>query len=148
MIRNATAFALVFLAMASGILGCGRTGRQKVETVEVSGTVRLDGQPLEGAKINFLGKEYAGLATTDASGHYALEAQPGENTVYLEKFTGGSPEYDETMVGSVPDVPGGRSAAGAPKQVIPKKYSDPLESELKFTVPEGGSSDANFDLTN
>lgn len=132
--------ALVLLVLTPLLFGCGPSGRPKVETAPVSGTIQLDGQPLSGAEVNFLTDEYAGVATTDASGNYELEAQPGENVIYVVKYDSSDPEYDETMVGG--DQPG-----GDPKQTLPKKFSDPEASELRFTVPDTGSSEANFDLT-
>lgn len=118
--------------------GCGRSGRPRIETVAVSGTVQLDGQPLEGAEVNFLTAEYAGIATTDASGKYRMTAQPGENKVYIRKYEG---DYDPTMTGS--DTGGG----GGPKQLVPAKYSDPDKTELKFTVPDDDVDNADFQLT-
>lgn len=135
---------LVVLAIVTLVAGCGRGRRTTVEVFKVSGTVKLDGQPLGDAEVNFLGQEYAGVAKTGPDGSYELEAQAGENTVYIRKFEGVGPGFDATMLDSRSDTPGG---AGGPKQVVPAKYSDPGASELRFTVPEDGSNEANFDLT-
>ncbi len=126
------------IACISLLVGCGPSGRPKIETAPVSGSVQVDGKPLANAKVNFLTKEYAGIAETDASGNFQMEAQPGENTVYIVKYT--DPNFDETMIGGS-DTPG-----SAPKQLLPEKFSDAAKSELKFTVPDSGSTDANFDL--
>lgn len=123
------------------IMGCGPGSRPEIETAPVSGTVQLDGQPLGDAQVNFLTDDYAGVATTDASGKYELEAQPGENIVYVVKYDSADPDFDETMAGGA-DQPG-----AGPKQLLPEKFSDPEASELRFTVPDAGSNDANFDLT-
>lgn len=120
------------------LVGCGPSGRPKIQTAPVSGTVQVDGKPLANAKVNFLTKEYAGIAETDANGNFQMEAQPGENTVYIVKYS--DPNFDETMIGGS-DTPG-----SAPKQVLPEKFSDAAKSELRFTVPDGGSTEANFDL--
>jgi len=135
---------LVLLAIVTLAVGCGRGRRTKVEVVKVSGVVKLDGQTLADAEVNFLGQEYAGVAKSGPDGRYELEAQPGENTVYIRKFEGVGPDFDATMMDSRSDQPGG---PGGPKQVVPKKYSDPGASELRFTVPDDGSNEANFDLT-
>lgn len=92
--------------------------------------------------MNFSAAEYAGIATADASGKFELEAQPGENTVYIRKYEGISGSFDETML-SEGDAAGG----GGPKQLVPPKYSDPAKTELKFSVPEDGTDSASFDLT-
>ncbi len=133
---------LIVGAVACSIMGCGPAGRPTIPTVAVSGTVTMAGKPLEGAEVNFMTAEYAGVATTDASGHYAMEAQAGENTVYVSKYDMKDldPDFDATMVGEG-DMPG-----DGPKQLVPKKYSDPDETELKFTVPDEGTEAADFDL--
>jgi hypothetical protein len=141
MIRAPIIQMLIFVVYASAIIGCGPSRRPTIPTVSVSGTVKVDGQPLDGADVNFLGPEYAGVATTDASGQYSLEAQTGENTVYIVKYVGVDPDFDETMV-DTSDMPG-----VGPKQLLPKKYSDADETELRFNVPEEGATDANFDVT-
>jgi hypothetical protein len=138
--RSALMF-VVFVLTAVVTSGCG--GGSKVETAKVSGTVQLDGKPLDGAEVNFVAEEYAGIATTDSSGNFELEAQPGENTVFISKYEGADPSFDETMI-SESDTGG---PAEGPKQMVPEKYSDASKTELKFTVPDDGSTDANFDLS-
>jgi len=124
-------------------LGCAPQGRTKVKTAKVSGTVTLDGNALVGAQVNFNGQEFAGIATTDSAGHYEMEAQPGENKVFIVKYEGmDDPDFDPTEVGA-----GDAGGGGGPKQLVPEKYSDEAKSELKFTVPDDGADDANFDLT-
>lgn len=135
---------MVWAAVASILVlvaGCTKSGRPQVKTVTVSGTVQLDGKPLEGAEVNFLTNDYAGIATTGPDGKYEMTAQAGENKVYIVKYDG---EYDPTM--TQPDTPGAAGAAG-PKQLIPPKFSDPGKSELKFTVPDKGADNADFQLT-
>jgi hypothetical protein len=123
------------------VAGCNKSGRPQVKTVTVSGTVQLDGKPLDGAEVNFVTDEYAGIATTGSDGRYEMTAQAGENKVYIVKYDG---EYDPTATQS--DMPGSGGAAG-PKQLIPPKFSDPQKSELKFTVPDKGADNADFQLT-
>ncbi len=136
--------ALVVLLIAGMIAaGCGRSGRPRVKTAKVSGTVKLDGSPLEGAQVNFVAQSYAGVATTDSSGRYELDAEPGENTVYIRKYEGMGSSFDETML---TESDTGRDIGG-PKQLVPAQYSDPAKTELKFTVPDRGSKEADFDLS-
>jgi hypothetical protein len=131
---------IVSIVAVMMVLGCGG-GRSKVKTVKVSGTITLDGAPLTGAEVNFLGEEYAGIATTDSNGHYELQAQPGPNTVYLSKYEGmDDPDFDPTEIGP-------SDSGGGPRQLIPPKYSSESESELEFTVPDKGSDSADFQLS-
>ena len=118
------------------LAGCGRSRgpRTDVDTAEVSGTVTLDGTPLPDAEVNFVAEKYAGIAHTAADGTYRLQAQPGENTVYIRKYEGWTPDTDPTAVETM-------------KQLLPEKYSSPEKSELKYTVPESGAAGADFPLS-
>lgn len=134
-LRLVTTLGLLgFLAM--GATGCG--DGSKVRTVPVSGKLQLDGAPLADAEINFLGEKYAGYAKSNSDGTYALEAQPGENKVYIRKFP---PNFDPTL--AVPSESGGTQIPG---QLLPEKYSDPQKTELKFPVPENAATGADFAL--
>jgi hypothetical protein len=126
------AFLIALLA------GCGGSG-DAVRTVEVGGTVKLDSQPLADAEVNFVGEKYAGVAKTGPDGTYKLQAQPGENKVFVRKLPA---DYDPTDLGG--DTPEGQAAVG---QTLPAKFSDPDRSELKFTVPDGGANNADFQVT-
>lgn len=136
-------FVPVWLVCGLAIVtsGCGPSGRPQVKTASVAGTVLVDGQPVEGAQVNFLTKEYAGVATTDASGKFQMEAQPGENTVYIVKYEGVDPNFDETMIAGS-DMPG-----SGPKQLLPPKFSDPEKTELRFTVPDDGTTTADIEVS-
>jgi hypothetical protein len=132
---------LVICAFFSVLAGCGPKGRPTVPTALVSGVVKMDGQPLAGAQVNFLNTDYAGVADTDASGRFEMTAQPGSNKVFIVKYQGASGSFDATMIG------GGDMAGSGPKQLLPPKFSDPGKSELTFTVSDEGNSDANFEVT-
>ncbi|MCL4206739.1 MAG: hypothetical protein KJ000_30000 [Pirellulaceae bacterium] len=136
LVRALLGFALVLL-----VVGCG--GGSKVKVAEVSGVIRLDDQPIGGAEVNFLGPEFAGIATTGPDGRYELKAQVGENKIYVSKLEGGPPGIDPRLLASGSEGSGG---TGGAKQLFPSKYSDSSASELRFTVPDRGSRDANFDL--
>ncbi|MCC6510171.1 MAG: hypothetical protein IT423_13780 [Pirellulaceae bacterium] len=140
MLRRVCGFNLALMLTIGLAIGCGGPTRKDPPTVKVAGTVTLGGKPLADADINFLGKEYAGIAKTDSSGKYELKAQPGENTIYFTKFEGSS--VDPTMLGGG-DSPSGAKAA--PKQLIPKQYANE-KSTLKYTVPDKDATGADFDL--
>lgn len=137
-------FRLVIASALLSASGCG-SGRQGVPTVPVRGTITLDGEPLSDAEVNFLGEKYAGVAMTDSNGKYELRAQPGENVVYVVKLDVdmNDPEFDASMLGTQPDQGG-----GGPADLLPERYSDPEQSELRYEVPESDVEDANFELTN
>ncbi len=124
------------LLLSSLMVGCSPATRQAVKTVKVTGSVKLGGKPLSGAEVNFVGKDFAGIATSDAQGGYTLDAQPGVNTVYFSKFDG---DVDPTMTQ-------GDSGQGGPKQLIPKKFASAAESKLTHTVAETDATGVDFDL--
>lgn len=71
---------LATLALALLLAGCGGGG-DKLELIPVTGNVTLNGQPLEGALVNFLGTDgLASTGLTDSAGNYVLkfdDKQPG-----------------------------------------------------------------------
>jgi hypothetical protein len=110
-----------FLTIAAG---CGEDGP---ELASVSGTVKLDGRPLEGAAVIFTpvaGGRPAG-GRTDASGYYELVytedsdgAVLGEHSVRITTFQAGDPDEG---IARVPEK-------------VPAKYN--TQSELKKTVED------------
>jgi hypothetical protein len=129
--RRLLLFELV-MALAAG---CGGNG-----VVPVEGTVTLDGKPLADANIvlaqlratdpgPFVGK-------TDAEGKFTLGATTspgsgaavGEYRLMITTVTGGTMED---------------SPLPTEKEVVPGNYRN---GSMKFTIPAGGTQDANFDL--
>jgi hypothetical protein len=139
--RVAPCSAIVVATLLVVSPGCGSGDRPEIPTVDVSGVVMMDGKPLADAQINLLTAEYAGSAMTDASGNFKTRAQAGENKVYIVKYEGLPPGWDATMT-TPSDTPG-----GGPKMKIPSRFSDPTKTELKFNVPDSGSTDAKFEIT-
>jgi hypothetical protein len=124
--------------------------------VPVEGVVALDGKPLAGVQVVFdqpeLGpRENKGyIGRTDQQGHYSLRpsltdgagAPPGKfrvtlTTAVLDPNQPAAPPQP-TPGGFAPDTP------PPPPERIPPAYRD---GKLSFTVPEGGTDKANFDLT-
>jgi hypothetical protein len=127
----ALAGALALVTLAGG---CG--GQPKAL---VSGTVTLDGVPLETGTIQFYpvnGKgQSAGAGIQD--GKYTGEASVGEMTVIINssKVVGKQKMYD------TPDSPVFDKVA----ELIPAKYN--TISELKVTLKDGTNDGVNFELT-
>ena len=143
-------------------VGCGGSD---VQTVDVSGTITMDGKPLAGADVNFVTEQFVGYGKTDAQGNFELVqgAAPGPNKVYISKIDpskipgSGNIEFsddpesgldsgqmDAMMIdGMVEGAPVGGNMTG---EMIPPEYSDPAYTKLSFQVPDGGTSSANFKL--
>lgn len=160
---KACAKTVIALALGVSVLvmltGCQRgTGRPK--TYSVTGTVTLNGQPVEGATVMFVPKNpgegaQPATAETDAQGRYQLGtfakgdgALPGEYLVRVVKFpkaqtsTGGATSEDEYRPPEETAAP----PPPAPKNELPAKYADEKTSGLSFKV-EPKSNTFNIELT-
>jgi hypothetical protein len=125
------AAGVALLGLASG---CGGN-----PTAKVSGTVTLDGQPLENGTITFYPTANSGQTAGGGieNGKYTLDASPGEMTVLISanKVTGKHKMYD------TPDSP----TVDTVVELIPARYNK--TSELKVTLKPGVNEGVNFDLT-
>jgi len=140
------------------VLGCSR-GPSRPKTYPVSGTVTMNGQPVEGARVVFVPKSAAAgapgsaggaqpqgpqVATgeTDAQGRYQLGtfakgdgAIPGEYLVKVFKYP--TPTVQTGTGGGDEDYrPPEEGAAPPPaaKNLLPEKYANENTSGLSFTV--------------
>ncbi len=142
-------------------VGCG--GGPSVEPV--SGTVKLDGTPIEGAVITFKptasSTGRAATGTTDASGKYTLTDQNskkigsgaavGEYKVGVLWFKPTGPDTSKATGESTGDTKSAddkasRSGVTGPEALLPVAYQDPETSGLTASVKSGGGSDFSFEL--
>ncbi|MFM8272068.1 MAG: hypothetical protein ACKODX_06995 [Gemmata sp.] len=135
-----------------GVLLCAGCGGSNV--VPVSGTVKLNGQPLANATVSFTPAEGAApgpgsIGTTDANGRYTLQvattnapgAVIGKHRVSITAHSGGDPSV---VPSSAPPAPGDKPVP-ASKSLVPEEYNS--KTTLTFDVPKGGTSSADFDMT-
>ncbi len=147
-------------------LGCG-SSNSGLDTVPVSGTVTLDGSPVEGARVVFApaGGGKAASGVTDASGRYKLTtldpgdgALPGNYLVMISKTeaTGQSPaseavkpgmSAEEATQAAMEALDKGEQAEPQFEDRLPAKYKDPSKSGLKVDVAKGGQTEFDFQLT-
>lgn len=137
------------LALVCFLTGCNfgpRADYHTLDLVDISGTVTLDGEPLEGALVTFEEPDQTfSYGRTDASGRYRLMLNseksgitPGEKRVRISTTaSAGEGEGDEED----PDAP---EAAAAEGERVPARYN--RDSELRVTVTESDSH-VDFDLT-
>jgi hypothetical protein len=115
--------------VAAVALGCGRS-----ETVEVTGEVRFDGQPVPDGDILFFPQDGHPVPEPGKieAGRYRLQAKPGSKKVQIR-------------ASKVP--PGAVSKAGEPpiaENYIPSRYNS--ETTLTAEVTAGKVNELNFDL--
>lgn len=121
--------------------GCG--GDISDGRVASSGTVTLDGQPLPKGAVSFLDEKNVSVGVgIIEDGQFEIRQtansggiEPGKYTVTVESW--------EVEPGAVTED-GEIVAEG--KRAIPEKYSDPEQSGLSVTIPEGGSDSLKIEL--
>jgi hypothetical protein len=130
---RSTLFQTLGLAATVALAGCGSVG-DAPETGEVSGYVKLDGQPLPGAFVVFQPQEgRPSNGQTNEEGFYEL--------TYSRDLSGA--KVGPHLVRITTEVEG---EEGIPcvTEKLPQKYN--AKSELKETV-EAGDNKIDFDLT-
>ncbi len=146
------------LVVSLGILtimltGCG--GDTGPETTPVTGTVLLDGEPVEGATVNFLAgaSAHAATGTTDAKGEFSLTtmtmdkpgAVAGTYTVTISKYPA-SEAAETTPDDYLAQMQSGTGAPAGPESELPAKYANPANWGFEATVEEGVENDFTFEL--
>jgi hypothetical protein len=131
------------LGLALGVFatGCGSGGPTMGR---VSGTVKVDGQPLTKGTVTFIatdGKNPNATGAIDSSGRYTLQTtEPGDGAVVGSYKVAISDVDADVMNTAVPGMP-----PPVQKSAIAKTYLDANTSGLTATV-ESGSNTKDFDL--
>jgi len=160
--KSITNVALFFIALAV-VQGCAN---DPYGTAKVSGTVTMDGAPIEGVNVSFVptgseGRE--GYGTTDTQGKFVLTvpgaevgsgAIPGEYHVTFSKMSDPMADFDREMAGKDSDeidremkkrFPGGRPSG---ENLIPAKYADRNATDIApVKVEKGKKNDFSFALS-
>lgn len=127
------AFAALVCAVA---VGCGQPA------TKLTGTVKLDGQPLARALVQFVPERRDGptaLAITDADGRYLLpvKAVPFRVTIAKQRIVGQKPD-DTNPNGGLMDVH---------EEIVPKQYGDLTKTPLRANPVEAAVTTVDFSLT-
>ena len=127
------------VVLLPAMFGCGNDfpGR-----VAISGIVELDGKPLEGASVAFVGDGGGALATatTDKLGEFRVKVAPGSNKVSISKVDPNAaaamaeaPKAEDMLMGTPEQV----KKMVQPKAGVPDKYGNPSTSGLQFDISAG-----------
>ena len=110
------------------ILGCSRS--QQPPLGLVSGTVRLDSEPLANATVRYTpaGPGRTSEGTTDADGHYELR--------YLRDIPGANIDQHIVRITTASEANGGR-------ELLPPRYHARSQLEARVVA---GTNDLDFDL--
>jgi len=149
--------SVAFVALVT-LIGCSnKTGA----FATVSGVVKHNGTPVEGAKVIFHsttevdGKAQTYAATTDSSGKYLIASvgkDPGlpagmyKVTVTKYEGKGFTPQegMDAGQMDAMASDLGGTK--GGPANLLPKEYASQASSKLSATLEVGKNENVNFDL--
>jgi len=154
----------VFLCLLPLLIlpGCGN----RIPVTPVTGTITLNGAPVENAMVTFIpdSSGTVATATTDKTGKYILKTYRGDKTA-LGAFPGGykvtvvkrvqtdfpesdfenlTPEKEAELMNKIDTTLKGR--APNYKYLVPKKYESQQTSGLTAEVPTKGKTACDFDL--
>ena len=146
------------LVFPVAFMGCG--GGDLPTTVPVTGTVTLDGNPVEGATVNFMSETENRLAsgTTDASGKFTLQTIVGSQTTpgavvgshgvaVLKSESGGQMTEDPKAMMEQMTTNPAITSDYTPKYIIPAKYNNPTMSGIRVEVTQDGPNDITLELS-
>jgi hypothetical protein len=133
----------VLLMCALAAVGCGGGG---VSLEPVEGRVTLDGAPLVNASVHLTPKDPAALQDKDRQGPFGgmTDDQGMFELGGPENPGGGVPAGAYTLGITTQINTSGDENAPLPVERVPPPHSSP---GVDFEVPDGGKTDANFELT-
>ena len=131
----------IFCTLVVVGLGCGKD-QNLLPLVPVTGTITLDGKPLDSASVMFIP-----VGTTKGNGATGYTNEQGKYELSTPKGDRGAPVGEYRVVISKMLMPDGTPYSGqsglAPmdspaREVLPPRFSDDTQTKVKATVPEGG----------
>lgn len=155
----------VSLLAVTALIGCGG-GNDFPDPVPVSGSIKLNNEPVADAKVTFVAKGKEGRSasgTTDAEGKFTLTtfntgdgAIPGTYVVTVVKNDGSTSadmgydaENEEGMgedYGKMMDAAGGGDGGPVVDTSLPQKYASPATSGIERTVADSGPNEFAIEL--
>jgi hypothetical protein len=137
---------LLLLLAAAGLTVSGCSGsRDELPREPVSGTVSLDGQPLDYGAILFAPAAGSEGAPTSA----AYDVENGQFSI--PRSDGLVPGKYQVKISRMDHKPEPRSkgppkkGTKPPKETLPTRYNGP-KTELSAEIPKGGATDLKFEL--
>jgi hypothetical protein len=155
---HALLFSLVSISWVSFMAGCGEPS---IGTVPVTGTVKVDGQPMEGVSITFHpdGSGRAASGKSDAQGNFKLTtiiagdgALPGKYKVSASKHENPSDDLPKDVDPNDPksmDAIYGKldtKKKVKSKNLLAPMYENPAGSGLAGEVSASGKNHFDFEL--
>ncbi len=129
---------ILTIGLASLTIIAAGCGEKQIPTVTVSGKVTYDGKPLPAGQIAFVTtstKPIRFYGGEIKDGAYTAKSEVGDMIIKIAA--------ERDVAGKFLEGADGTKVA-VRQNYIPAKFNE--QSELKYKVPSGGASDANFDL--
>ena len=150
--------SLVVLVGCSG--GGDRWTKNLPETVNASGVVLLDGEPVEGAQVVFAPAtgEHAASGLTDSEGIFYAKAFPSKEGAVPGTYQVGvsktvevksevtPKELEATGEDAAHALESGTTTVGW-ENALPQHYASPVKSNLEVVIPAEGTSDLSIELS-
>jgi hypothetical protein len=124
---------LLCLALCSLLTGCPKGKDKPPSTAKVSGTVALDGKPMEGGEVNFNIAGHPPKSLPVKGGAFSGEVYIGKNTVDVVWYRDSKPNPMD------PKLP------PTPVNVVAPEFQG-ANSPFKPDIPEGGKTDLKFEV--
>jgi hypothetical protein len=124
------------LAMACllALLGCGDGPRR----YEVSGTIKIKGQPVKYGNITFINVAGGlGGGAVIENGKYTIAKSVG---LPVGQYRVRLSAPDRLIEGGPPGAPGNDLTGPPPKELFPADYTDEVKTPLKFEVTADGNN--------
>lgn len=146
---------LTGVLVLSAFIGC--TKSEPIDTIKVSGTVKVDGQPMAGINVTFNPASGNGISAggiTDANGKYTLTSganTPGTGAVdgrFIPTFSKTETEAREPTASPEEEI--AKYGYAPPKTIylIPEKYGDVKSCGFEaVTVEKGKPNVFDFDIS-
>jgi hypothetical protein len=125
-----------------GCLACLLAGGCQGDVVPVSGRVTLNGKPLAGAVITFQPHSQSGTRRPRTTGSVGRSDEQGRFALRVIEPDGLGAAVGEHVV-TISTANGGPEET-AKAQRLPPAWSD---GSKRFVVPPGGTTEANFDIS-
>lgn len=134
-------------ALTAALLAAG-CGAEPFPMADVSGVVTLNGEPLEGAAVQFQPQRVGSdplvgpgsVGVTDASGAYTLRSYKGGDGAVVGPHRVSISTYEARLK----DPQNSDAIEVISEERVPQRYRAP--SELFIEVPPGGTDEADFQL--
>lgn len=150
--------AILLCATCALTLGCKKGGLAGL--VQLTGTVTLNGEPIEGAQLTFAPDDAtngrSALAKTAADGSFtAMTLAPGDGILpgsYKVAVRKMSEPTESAVTSDVNDashdaeVAANSASKDEVKDLLPIQYASPMTSGITVTVEKGGLSDFKIEL--